>query len=144
MLQVLTSVSDFDRITKIAKESGRVIKLVGFLDADHGQLKTGDLIMYFGSPKPILGWGKHVMNYIEFKLFNLGFALKRVRNTLIMFDDVMVEYTHDPSQDYYSGVVSVKLVNGLIDFGIAGYEVYDWVLKATDSYLELVGKRGDD
>ena len=144
MLQVLTSIGDFERITKIAKENKRTIKLIGFLDEDYKDLKKGDLVMYLGSPKPILGWGKQVMTCIEFKLFNQGFIIKPIRNTLKMFDDTLVEYTHSPDQDYYSGFVSVKLIDGLNCYGITGHEVYTWMLKATDSYLKSISKEGDD
>ena len=143
MLQVLKSINDFERIIDVAKTGSREITLIGYLDAPYKTLQTGDLLIYVGSTSNLTGWSKHLMYKIQLKLMADLLNTRICKDKMFVLNELIVESNQTMSGNYNSGLLTIKLVDGLNDFGIAGFEMYDLVLKATDYYLKLVNKKGD-
>jgi len=142
MLQVLKSISDFERIINIAKTESRPITLIGYVDEPYKALQPGDLFIYVGTTKNLTGWSKHVLYKIQLKLTSELLNTRLCKNQLYVLNEILVESAVTLSSTYSYGIVTIKLIDGLNDFGIAGFEIYDVILKATDYYLKLVGGKG--
>lgn len=143
MLQVLTAISDFDRITNVAKDQGIQLTLIGYLDEPYKTLKPGDLIIYVGSTKKILGWSNHVLHKIQYKLTAELLNTRICKTKMYVLNEILIESTQSSSDTYHSGLITIRLIDGLNDFGIAGFEMYNLVLEATDFYLRLISEKGE-
>lgn len=143
MLQVLTSIDDFERIANIAKTMNRQITLISYLDKPYKNLQPGDLFIYVGSTKNLTNWASHLLHRIQLKLTAELLNTRFCKNKLYVLNELLIESEYHPSNYYSSGIVTIKLINGLNDFGIAGFEIYNLVLEATDYYLKIASAKGD-
>lgn len=144
MLQVLKSVDDFERIVNISKTDKREVTLIGYLDKPYKTLQQGDLILYVGSVKNLAGLPKHLMYKIQLKLTSELLNTRICKDKMFVLNEVLIETNQILAASYSCVTLTVKLVEGLNDFGIAGYEIYQLVLAATDYYLKLSGKEEDN
>lgn len=142
MLQVLKSINEFDHLVEVAKTKNIQITLIGYLDEPYEELQPGDLILYLGTPNTILGWPKHILYKIQLFLTAELLPTRLCKNQLFVLNKVLIK-SFVTISNYSSGLIKIKLVNGLNDFGIAGFEIYDLVLKATDFYLNLISEEVD-
>lgn len=142
MLQVLKSINEFDHLVEVAKTKNIQITLIGYLDEPYEELQPGDLILYLGTPNTILGWSKHILYKIQLFLTTELLPTRLCKNQLFVLNEVLIK-SFVTISNYSSGLIKIKLVNGLNDFGIAGFEIYDLVLKATDFYLNLISEEVD-
>jgi len=143
MLQVLPSIDDFERITDIAKTRFDQITLIGYLDKSFKLFEQNDLLLYFGSKTSIHGYGERLLSNIKFYLMTQGLIVKQHNNKLIMFDEVIAEYTQSINENYWFGLILIKLVDGLNDYGIASYEMYKLLLEIANYYLKSNSEKGD-
>jgi len=146
MLQVLKSIREFDHITAIAKNDRIQLTLIGYIDEPYKPYETlrpGDLIIFVGSTKSLTGWSTHLLHKLQVKLTSESLPTKLCKNKLYVLNELLIESTTTLSDSYSYGVLTVKLVDGLNDFGIAGFEIYDTILKATEFYLKLLGEKGE-
>lgn len=144
MLQVLKSIDDFERIADIAKTSNRQITLICYLDKPYKNLQLGDLFIYVGSTKNLTTWVSHLLHRIQLKLTAELLNTRFCKNKLYVLNELLVESEYYPSSCYSSGIVTIKLIDGLNDFGIASFEMYNLVLEATDYYLKIASTKGDN
>jgi len=144
VLQILKTVDNFEHIIEVAKEQSRKITLIGYLDQPYKNRDIGDLLLYVGLPDNICGWGKYMLRALKLKLMGSSLIVKINNNKLIMFDETIADYTHTLEFGCGSGLLLVKLTDGLNNFGITGTEVRAWLLQASSEYFELISKGGDD
>jgi len=144
MLQVLTSVNDFERITEIAKNSFIPITLIGYLDTSFEGFNEGDLLLHIGLNDTIHCCGKQLLSRVKLYLLSKGLNTKQCDNSLLMFNEVIVKYQEKIEKTYWSGLLLIRLVDGLNNFGIASYEMYNLALELADYYLKLNSKKGDN
>lgn len=144
MLQVLKSVDDFERIVNISKLDKRELTLIGYLDKPYKTLQQGDLILYVGSVKNLAGLPKHLMYKLQLKLMSELLNTRICKDKMFVLNEILIETSQVLTLNYSYVILTVKLVEGLNDFGIAGYEIYQLILKATEYYLKLSGKEEDN
>ena len=143
MLQPLTSYADYERITRRAETELRELTLIGYLDEPVQNMSVGDLILFVGSTKKIQGIEKYLLNSIKTLLVCNSMNVKQNISQLLLYGEVIVKTTYVSSPTYSSATVLVKIVNGLNNYGIAGYEVYKHVLESVDKFMRLIGGKGD-
>jgi len=144
MLQVLTSIDDYDHIADIAKTAVDQITLIGYLDKPFKNFSEGDLLLHFGLNTSISGYSKKLLRSIKLYLMSQGFIVEKRHNKLIMLNEVIFEYNQVNECNYSYGLLLVKTTNGLTNFGIAPYEIYTLLLNIVNDYLKSINEEGDE
>lgn len=143
MLQPLKSVNDYDYIVKTAEERKIQLTMIGYLDEPFMNMGTGDLLLHISSVNSLHGIDKYIIK--EFKTFLESNSVSVVQfgTRLMVFDEVVYKSSYEWNKRRGSCLILVKIVNGLNNYSVAGYEAYKQLLESVDKFLRLTGEKGD-
>lgn len=144
MTQTLLTINNYASTIATYKTNKRPLTLIGYVDRPTPNLSIGDLIIYHGHKDSTYGFSLFLLENLKRFLVSKTIKVKRERNSLILFNNIVVmRYNEFIDTDYSFSEVQVYLPNALNDCGISGSEVYDLLLATIEDYSKLNVKKGE-